>query len=616
MRPVEAASPVGEPETPQGDRSRWRKRRVLLIVAVAVVAVLALGFWWLLPAGPPPLTPADVDKAVQRGLQQAQEQQRNAPPDATIADRAITPSLVTVTAQRGRCAGNIDTRLGSGVVINAAGAVLTALHVVDGATRIQIAFADGTTAGATVLVSQPDSDIAVLAPDRLPDLVVPAVMAGPPPVGDAVYAVGNPLGLTHSLTAGVVSATDRSIPTGRGHAVRAHPVRRRRQPGQQRRAAAQPGRAGGRHRHRPGQPGQAGLLRRDRVRRADRHRGWRGGRTAAVTALSRRTMEHELPLEPTLYQVKKTIVGQDGLLERMLVALLARGHLLVEGVPGLAKTMAVKTLAQTIGGEFQRIQFTSDLVPADVVGTRIYNQRDGEFQVSFGPVFANLLLADEINRAPAKVQSALLEVMQERQVTIGRETYPAPDPFLVMATQNPIESEGTYPLPEAQLDRFMFKVLVGYPTATQEYVVVERMISTPERPEAVIDTATLREFQRATDDVYVDPQIIEYAVKIAAATRDLAGAGHPELARYVSFGASPRASINMVLGAKALAFLRGRDYALPADVQELAKDVLRHRLVLSYEALADDVSPDALLDPLLDSIALPQVEPGVRAHKS
>jgi MoxR-like ATPase len=326
--------------------------------------------------------------------------------------------------------------------------------------------------------------------------------------------------------------------------------------------------------------------------------------------------DHELPLEPTLYQVKKTIVGQDGLLERMLVALLARGHLLVEGVPGLAKTMAVKTLAQSIGGDFQRIQFTSDLVPADVVGTRIYNQREGEFQVSFGPVFTNLLLADEINRAPAKVQSALLEVMQERQVTIGRETYPAPDPFLVMATQNPIESEGTYPLPEAQLDRFMFKVLVGYPTATQEYVVVERMISTPERPEAVIDTATLREYQRAADAVYVDPQIIEYAVKIAAATRDLAGAGHPELARYVSFGASPRASINMVLGAKALAFLRGRDYALPGDAQELAKDVLRHRIVLSYEALADDIAPDALLDPLLQSIALPKVEPGVRAHKS
>ena len=315
-----------------------------------------------------------------------------------------------------------------------------------------------------------------------------------------------------------------------------------------------------------------------------------------------------LPLEPTLYQVKKTIVGQDGLLERMLVALLARGHLLVEGVPGLAKTMAIKALAQAIGGQFQRIQFTSDLVPADVVGTRIYNQRAGEFQVSLGPVFTNLLLADEINRAPAKVQSALLEVMQERQVTIGRESFPAPDPFLVMATQNPIESEGTDPLPEAQLDRFMFKVLVGYPTATQEYVVVQRMVSAAESLAPVIDTDTLLAHQRAADAVYVDPQIIEYAVRVSTATRDLTAAGLPELARYVTFGASPRASINMVLGAKALAMLRGRDYALPTDVRELARDVLRHRVVLSYEELADDVSPDDLLDPLLGAIPLPEIE--------
>jgi MoxR-like ATPase len=320
------------------------------------------------------------------------------------------------------------------------------------------------------------------------------------------------------------------------------------------------------------------------------------------------TTTSPLPLEPTLYQVKKTIVGQDGLLERMLVALLARGHLLVEGVPGLAKTMAIKALAQAIGGQFQRIQFTSDLVPADVIGTRIYNQRAGEFQVSLGPVFTNLLLADEINRAPAKVQSALLEVMQERQVTIGRESFPAPDPFLVMATQNPIESEGTYPLPEAQLDRFMFKVLVGYPTATQEYVVVQRMISAAETLAPVMDTDTLLAHQRAADAVYVDPQIIEYAVRVSTATRDLTAAGLPELARYLTFGASPRASINMVLGAKALAMLRGRDYALPTDVRELARDVLRHRVVLSYEALADDVSPDDLLDPLLGAIPLPEIE--------
>ncbi|MDQ1708732.1 MAG: MoxR-like ATPase, partial [Frankiaceae bacterium] len=246
--------------------------------------------------------------------------------------------------------------------------------------------------------------------------------------------------------------------------------------------------------------------------------------------------------------------------------------------------------------------------PADVVGTTIYNQKSGEFAVRRGPVFANIVLADEINRAPAKVQSALLEVMQERQVTIGRETYPAPDPFLVMATQNPIESEGTYPLPEAQLDRFMLKVLVGYPSLTEEFVVVERMTSARETVVPVIDTATLLGYQRAADAVYVDPQIIEYAVRLSTATRDPASVGLPELARYVSFGASPRASINMVLGAKALAFLRGRDYALPTDAYELARDVLRHRVVLSYEALADGISADGLLGPLMAAVPLPQIQ--------
>lgn len=313
------------------------------------------------------------------------------------------------------------------------------------------------------------------------------------------------------------------------------------------------------------------------------------------------------PLEHTLYQVKKTIVGQDRLLERMFVALLARGHLLVEGVPGLAKTMAVKALAQAVGGQFQRIQFTPDLVPADVIGTRIYNQKAGEFQVSLGPVFANLLLADEINRAPAKVQSALLEVMQERQVTIGRETYPAPDPFLVMATQNPIESEGTYPLPEAQVDRFMLKVLVGYPSPAEEFVVVERMTSTRESTGRVIDIDQLREFQRAADAVYVDPGIIQYAVGLASGTRDPTAVGLPDLARYLSFGASPRASINLVLAAKALAFLRGRDYVLPGDARDLARDVLRHRVVLSYEALADGVCADDLLTPVLEAVPLPAI---------
>lgn len=313
------------------------------------------------------------------------------------------------------------------------------------------------------------------------------------------------------------------------------------------------------------------------------------------------------PLEQALYQVKKTIVGQDQLLERMFVALLARGHLLVEGVPGLAKTLAVKALAQAVGGQFQRIQFTPDLVPADIVGTRIYNQREGEFQVSLGPVFANLLLADEINRAPAKVQSALLEVMQERQVTIGRETHPAPNPFLVLATQNPIESEGTYPLPEAQVDRFMLKVLVGYPTPAEEFVIVERVTSAFESTVKVIDTNQLLEYQKATDAVYVDPGLIEYAVRLASATRDLSSVGLPHLARYVSFGASPRASINMILGAKALAFLRGRDYALPGDARDLARDVLRHRIVMSYEGLADGVTPDDLLSQVLEAVSMPDI---------
>jgi MoxR-like ATPase len=313
---------------------------------------------------------------------------------------------------------------------------------------------------------------------------------------------------------------------------------------------------------------------------------------------------HQL-LEQTLYEVKRTIVGQDLLLERMVVALLARGHLLVEGVPGLAKTMAIKTLAQAIGGEFQRIQFTPDLVPADLVGTRIYNQRDGEFQVSLGPVFANLVLADEINRAPAKVQSALLEVMQERQVTIGRQTYPAPDPFLVMATQNPIESEGTYQLPEAQVDRFMLKVLIGYPSAAEEFVVVERQIGRAVRTERVLDPETLRDYQQRVDEVYSDPAIIDYAVRLATATRDPAGVGRGDLAHFVTYGASPRASINLVLTARALAFLRGREYTLPEDVRDLALDVLRHRIVLSYEALAEDLTADDLLVPIVEAVPRP-----------
>ena len=313
------------------------------------------------------------------------------------------------------------------------------------------------------------------------------------------------------------------------------------------------------------------------------------------------------PMERVLYEVKKVIVGQDHLLERMVVALLSRGHILVEGVPGLAKTMAVKTLAQAISGEFQRIQFTPDLMPADLIGTRIYNQKTGEFNTSLGPVFTNLLLADEINRAPAKVQSALLEVMQERQVTIGRETFPVPGPFLVMATQNPIESEGTYPLPEAQVDRFMLKVLVGYPSSTEEFVIVERMTGALQDVQPVFDTEELVTLQRQADAVYVDPALIEYSVKLVTATRQPEVCGLADLKRYILFGASPRASINMIIAGRALAFVRGRDYALPQDVRDVAPDVVRHRLVLSYEALSDNVQSDDILDRLMEAVPMPEV---------
>jgi MoxR-like ATPase len=313
------------------------------------------------------------------------------------------------------------------------------------------------------------------------------------------------------------------------------------------------------------------------------------------------------PMEQVLYEVKRTIVGQDVLLERLVVALLARGHVLVEGVPGLAKTLAVKSVAAAVGGLFHRVQFTPDLVPADLVGTRIFHQQSGEFQVSLGPVFTNLLLADEINRAPAKVQSALLEVMQEQQVTIGRETHRVPQPFLVMATQNPIESEGTYPLPEAQVDRFMMKVLVGYPSPTEEYVVVERAMTPPPPTQPVIDTQLLLDLQHRVDAVYVDPALVEYAVRLAGATRDPAAVGLADLARYVSFGASPRAPISLVLAARALAFVRGRDYALPPDLTDLALDVLRHRLVLSYEAMSDEISADQVLRRVMAALPVPEV---------
>ena len=317
-------------------------------------------------------------------------------------------------------------------------------------------------------------------------------------------------------------------------------------------------------------------------------------------------------MERILYEVKRVVVGQDHFLERVLVAVLAQGHLLVEGVPGLAKTLTVKTLAQTIGGSFRRIQFTPDLVPADLVGTRIYNQKTGDFTTSLGPVFTNLLLADEINRAPAKVQSALLEVMQEYQVTIAGHTHRVPQPFLVMATQNPIETEGTYPLPEAQVDRFMMKVLVGYPSEEEEFVIVERVTGPATMVATIATTEELSELQRECRNAYVDPSLIQYAVRLVAATRHPERYGLGDLGKYLTYGASPRASIHLVEGARALAFLRGRDYVLPEDLADLVPDVLRHRLVLTYEALSEGLTPDHLIERIMKKI--PRPEKPLEAH--
>ena len=310
-------------------------------------------------------------------------------------------------------------------------------------------------------------------------------------------------------------------------------------------------------------------------------------------------------MERILYEVKRVVVGQDRFLERVLVAMLAQGHLLVEGVPGLAKTLTVKTLARTVRGSFKRIQFTPDLVPADLIGTRIYNQKTGEFGTSLGPVFANLVLADEINRAPAKVQSALLEVMQERQVTIAGESHKVPEPYVVMATQNPIETEGTYPLPEAQVDRFMMKVLVDYPSDEEEFVIVERVTGPAVEINAVADTFGLAALQRECRQVFVDPALMHYAVKLVSATRRPAQHDLADLGRYITYGASPRATIGMIEGARALAMLRGRRYVLPEDIADLVPDVLRHRIVLSYEALAENITPDDLVQRVLKKIPMP-----------
>ena len=314
-------------------------------------------------------------------------------------------------------------------------------------------------------------------------------------------------------------------------------------------------------------------------------------------------------LEQALFEIRRVIAGQDAMLERVLVCLLAQGHLLIEGVPGLAKTLTIKTTAGVLGGSFSRIQFTPDLVPADLVGTRIYRPDQASFDTELGPVFCNFLLADEINRAPAKVQSALLEVMQERHVTIAHTTHPVPDPFLVMATQNPIESEGTYPLPEAQVDRFMLKILIGYPEHDEELTIVQRQLVPQPELREVLSLDELRELQAAVAAVYVDPGLVSYAVALATATREPARLGLSELAGHIEYGASPRGPISVVQASRALALLRGRDYVTADDIRTLAKDALRHRLVLSYQALAENVTPDAILDRVLAAVPVPEVSP-------
>jgi len=323
-------------------------------------------------------------------------------------------------------------------------------------------------------------------------------------------------------------------------------------------------------------------------------------------------MEGGGKLEQALFEIRRVIAGQEEMLERVLVCLLSGGHVLIEGVPGLAKTLTIKTTAAVLGGTFHRVQFTPDLVPSDLVGTRVYRPDRADFDTELGPVFRNFLLADEINRAPAKVQSALLEVMQEHQVTIGRQTFPVPSPFLVLATQNPIESEGTYPLPEAQVDRFMLKVLVDYPAHDEELTVVHRSLEAPPDLEQTLSLDELKELQRQAAEVYVDPALISWSVDVATATRKPADHGVSDVADYVAFGASPRGPISLVASARALALIRGRDYVVPADMEALVRDAFRHRLVLSYRALAEEVSPDALLDRVLAAVPLPQIDLGRR----
>ncbi|MBZ0291866.1 MAG: MoxR family ATPase [Anaerolineae bacterium] len=327
---------------------------------------------------------------------------------------------------------------------------------------------------------------------------------------------------------------------------------------------------------------------------------------SSVRELNERIQQESGFIQSIMTETNRIIVGQDKLLNRLLIALLCNGHILIEGVPGLAKTLAVRTLANTIHAGFQRIQFTPDLLPADLVGTQIYNPQSGEFTPRPGPIFSNIVLADEINRAPAKVQSALLEAMEERQVTLGDRTHTLPEPFMVLATQNPIEQEGTYPLPEAQLDRFMMKVIVGYPTRAEERVIMDRMSGeTPAPPQAVISPDVILRARQVVNGIYVDEKIKDYVLDIIFATRDPAASGLKDLGTLIEFGASPRATIFLIRAAKAHAFLRGRGYVTPDDVKQIAPDVLRHRIVITFEAEAEDVSTSEVIQQVLNRIEVP-----------
>ncbi len=354
----------------------------------------------------------------------------------------------------------------------------------------------------------------------------------------------------------------------------------------------------------------SGYFEKDAGRDLDRDTG---GDTSRDTAVQQTPARDATLIERTMFEVKRVIVGQDRMIERLMVCLLAKGHVLIEGVPGIAKTLAVETLARTVGGTFARLQFTPDLVPADIVGTRVYRQGAETFDTELGPVFANFVLTDEINRAPAKVQSALLEVMAEQQVSLGGRTYPVPLPFLVLATQNPIESEGVYPLPEAQRDRFLMKIVVDYPSTEEEREIVYRMGVDPPVPQQVLDPDALLRLQASTSRVFVHHALVDYVVRVVVSTRRPAEHGMADVAGWVSYGASPRASLGMIAAARALALLRGRDYVLPQDVLDIAPDVLRHRLVLSYDALADGVPLEHIVKRVLQTIPLPQVTPRQRS---